>query len=431
LSISVNTESTQSVVVSASSEIPFAVHRRNFWIAGSEAALYMAGSDMMGPMTLIPFLFAKTNIDPAWIGLFGVASLLTAFGNPIGSAWAGGREWKLPFCVRVGFVQRLGFLAVPLGAMFLFNRPGLLLTLLVFAWTQTYLVGGIGAPVYQFVITNGTWESWWGRMMALRSVLAAVFGTGATLFVWWVNRAFTAPRNYEVIGWLGVGMLYLSLYLVSRYHEVPMEARLSHGRETLGQTFRKLGGILREDVRVRWLVAGHICRSTGFLVGAYMTAVLVQRRHLTDHDMWIPVLLSTFPSIVSHLAAGWIVDRWGPKPALVISSTIIAFNSLLIIYCYGMPAFIVLFVAGNFAGSLLGNAWPTLIMKLAPPQHRHAYFSAISLATAPGNLLIMVTGIALVRYTGYDYVFYIGITGGLLSLWLFAAKLPHIRQAPR
>lgn len=421
---------SQADAVPPVNDIPYATHRRNFWIAGAEAALYMAGSDMMGPMTLIPFLFAQTKIDSAWIGLFTVAALLGALGNPIGSAWAGGRVWKLPFCVRVGIVQRLGFLAVPLGSLFLFERPGLLLAVLVLAWTQTYLVGGIGAPVYQFVITHGTWESWWGRMMALRSVLAAIAGTGATVFVWWVNRTFSAPYNYQVIGWVGVGMLFLSLYLVSRFREIPMDARFSHGAESLGATFRKLGDILRRDGRVRWIVAAHIFRSTGFLVGAYMTAVLVERRQLTDRDMWIPVLLSTLPSIASHLVAGWIVDRWGPKPALVISSAIISANSLLIVYCFGMPAFVLLFVAGNFAGSLLSNAWPTLIMKLAPPERRHAYFSTISLSTAPGNLLIMVLGIVMVRYTGYTYVFYLGVAGGLISTWLFTTKLPHVRYAP-
>lgn len=411
-------------------EIPVAQHRWNFWVAASEAALYMAGADMMGPMTLIPFLFAQTGIDKAWIGLFTVAALLNALGNPIGSAWAGGRSRKLPFCVRVGAVQRLGFLAVPLGALFLFDRPGLLLAVLVLAWTQTNLIGGIAAPVYQFVITNGTWESWWGRMMGMRSVLAAIAGTGATVFVWWVNRAFDTPHNYQVIGWAGVGMLLGSLYLVSRFREVPMDDRFSRGPEPLAATFRTLGRILREDVRVRWIAMAHVARSCGFILGAYMTAALVERCHLSNRDMWIPVLLSTLPAILSHIASGWMVDRWGAKPALVLSAALTAANSVLIMNCYHLAGFTVLFVSGNFAGSLMMNAWPTLIMKLSPKELRHAYFTTLSMATAPGNLLVMTAGIVLVRYTGYDYVFYLSLLGGLVATGLFLVKLPNIRHAP-
>lgn len=418
------------VSVAPVAEVSASTHRRNFWIAGCEAALFMAGSDMMGPMTLIPFLFAQTGIDRSWIGLFTVASLVGAFGMPIGEAWAAGRQWKLPFCLRVGVVQRVGFLAVPFGVMFLSDRPGLLLTVLALAYTQAYFVGGIGAPVYQFVITHGTWESWWGRMMGLRSVLAALAGTGATVFVWWANRAFAAPRSYEIIGLAGVAMLCLSLYLVSRFREVPIDARFIRGPERITKTLWEHARIVREDSRVPWLVLGQVCRSCGFVLGAYMTAVLVERCHLTNRDMWIPVLLSTLPAIASHVVSGSIIDRLGAKPALVLSSVLTVFNSVLIMNCQSLGAFAVLFVSGNFAGSLMGNAWPTLVLKLAPPERRPAYFSALSLTTAPGNLAVLFAGIALVRYTGYDYVFYLSLVGGILSFWFFWAKLPNIRRAP-
>lgn len=411
-------------------EIPVSTHRWNLWVAGSESAFYSVATEMMGPMTLIPFLFAQAGVDRSWIGLFMITTLLSAFTYPIGSALGGGVQWKLPLCIKIGFLQRVAYVTVPLGVMLFFDSPDVLLMLLVGAWLMANLVGGIGGPLYQFVITNSTWESWWGRMMSLRSILAALGGGAATVFVWWVNRAFPLPTNYAVIAWTGVAMLYFSLYGVARIREVPMQAEHSHGREDLRRTLRTIGAILRDDSRVMWLVTGYILRATGFLIGAYMTAVLIERRSLTHAQMWVPVLLSTAPAIFSHGIAGFMVDRWGVKPAIVLSSMLTVINSFLIMQCQSMTSFVVLFISGNFAGSLLANGWPTMVMRLSTRRLRPAYFTAVSLATAPGTIATTVIGIALVRFTGYDYVFYVSALGGVLSVAIFWWKLPNLRRAP-
>ncbi|MBI4556277.1 MAG: MFS transporter [Candidatus Hydrogenedentes bacterium] len=409
-------------------ELPLNVHRWNLWVSGTEAAIYIAAADMMGPMTLIPFLFNRTGIDNSWLGLFTISALLLALGGPVGTAIAGGRERKLSFCIKVGILQRLPFFLVPIGATFFFSSPYVLLVLFVLAWAASNFVGGICAPLYQVVITNGTRESSWGMLMSLRYVLAATGGLITTGFVWWANRTFILPHNYIVIGWAGVAMLFVSLYIVSQLHEVPT-AQVSGRSEPLSETVRQMGRILRDHASTRWLILGQFFRAFGFLLGTYMTAVLIERCHLTEEEMWIPLLLSTLPAIAAHMAAGWLVDHWGAKPALVLSSLLVAVNSFYATYCYSMPAFVVLFLSGMFGGSLMANAWPTLLTKQAPASGRPLYFSTVSLATAPGNVAVMLAGIYLVRVAGYNVVFDISAVGALISAVIFYAKLPHIRTA--
>ncbi len=410
--------------------MPLKTHRWNFWVCGSEAALYITATKIMGPATLIPFLFNRLGIDPMWMGLFSLGGVIVALGAPIGTAMGGGRQWKLPYCIKTGVLQRLPFLAVPLGAMFFFSSSRFMLYLLVASWMASNFFGGLGFPVFQVVITNGVREQWWGRMMSLRNVLAAIIGLAASALVWWVNRRFEAPTNYVVLGWVGVSLLGLSLYVVTRIREVPMARELPHGLGALTDTLRGIVAIIRKDSRVRWILVGRTLRSAGFLVGAYMTPVFILRCNLTDADMWLPVILLTIGGIVGHAVAGWFVDHFGAKPALVLSSLSVAASALLLSQATSRTGFAIVFLLGPIGGGLLANAWPVLILKLAPMEKRPVYATTLSLVAIPGGLVI-VLGMILVHLTGFTFVFYASAVGAVMAALVFFLKLPNIRQAPR
>ncbi len=411
-------------------EIPLDVHRWNLSICASEAAIFIAGANLIGPMTLIPFLFKEIGIDSSWLGFFTIAGIVPALGSPLGTAMAGGRQWKLPFCIKAGVLQRLPFLLVPLGVMFLFSSPVPLLVLLVLAWMLSNFLGGVCWPVYNAMLTTGIREHWWGRMMSMRSFLAAAAGLGATTFVWWVNRHVAVPHNYTVLGWAAVIMLFLSLYVCSRFREVPLPECQSRGGATLSATFRALFEIVRDDPRVRWLVLTHVIRSCGFLLGTYMTAVLVERCALTEAQMWIPVVMIALPDMASQIVSGWFIDRYGAKASLVLSALLVAANSVAIMFCQTLPQFAVLFAMGMLGGSLFTNAWPTLIVKLAPATRRPAYISTLSLASAPGAIATSLLGVYLVHVGGFDHVFYVSTVGGVLAALLYMFKAPDVRRAP-
>jgi len=423
------TGAEQSPAAGATADVPLQTHRWNFWVFGSEAALYTSAIALMGPMALFPFLFKQTGIDGAFLGLFTASNLIMALGGPVGSALAGGRQWKLPFCLRVGLLQRIPFLVVPLGVAFLYRQPAVLLALLVVGWTASNFFTGINTPVYQTVVTNSIREQWWGRMMALRNILGATAGLLATGLVWGINTRFAFPTNYTLLGAVGVLMLFASLYVVSRAREVPIRHDRVFGRATASGETRKMLALLRTDSRVRWLVFAYIARSSGFFLGTYCTAAFIERCHLTDAQMWIPVILGSVPTIFANLISGWIVDRFGSRPALVLSALLVAGNSIFVTYCYSIWAFMLFFPSIAFGGSLLMNAWPTLLMKMAPPDRRPLYFSTVSLAAAPASIAVSVTGIVLVRFGGYDAAFRLATAGGFLAAYLFQFHLPNVRHA--
>ncbi|MBN1676337.1 MAG: hypothetical protein JXR37_35160 [Kiritimatiellae bacterium] len=411
-------------------QVPLGVHRWNFWVSGVEAALYIAALQLIGPMTLIPFLFKRAGINSCWLGLFTMSMLITSLGSPFGAAMAGGREWKKPFCVRTGALQRLPFVLFPLGVMLLFDAPIGLLVVLVGAYTLSFFFCGITGAIWPVVITNGTRETSWGKLMSIRDVLGAALGLAMTSMVWTVNRSLLPPANYIFLGWLGVGLLFVSLYVASRFREVPLQRDRVHSTGGLFATIRRLRRILREDRRVGWLALGRVLRSFGFFVGTYMTAMFIDRCGLTDKDMWIPVLAFTIFRIVTGTAAGWFVDYVGAKPALVLSAALVSCNALILFFAGSIPAFLTAFFVGSLCGSLLESAWVPLLVRLAPSERAPDYLSTLALTTAPGLIVVSVLGILLVRLTGYGPICLVSCAGTVAATLVFFFKVPHIRRAP-
>jgi len=410
--------------------VPYATHRWNFWVCSGEAALYIMATNMIGPMTLIPFLFKQTGIDSAYLGLFTISNLIVALSGPIGATLMAGQRRMLPFCVRVGLIQRLPFLMVPLGVMFFHGKPVPLLWILVAVWMISSVIGGIATPTYHVLITNGTRERWWGRLMGTRSLLGAASGLAATVLVWAVNRYLVYPNNYTVLGWSGVVLLFGSLYGVSRLREV--SGNVSHETNDSGfaNEWRRTVQIWRQDPRVRWIVLGRTFRSFGFFTGSYVTALLIERCGLTDSLMWLPVILFSVSDMATNYISGRVIDRFGSKPALVLSSLLVSFSGACLTQCYSLVPFLICIPVLSLGGSLINNGWPTYLLKMAKPGDRAAYFSTISLLSAPPSILSSVAGVLLVKWYGYNPTMWISAAGTLVATLVFQFKLHHIRQAP-
>jgi DHA2 family multidrug resistance protein-like MFS transporter len=147
--------------------------------------------------------------------------------------------------------------------------------------------------------------------------------------------------------------------------------------------------------------------------------------------MWMPVAMIVLPELVAHAVSGWVIDRFGVKLAMILSGLLVAFNSIHLIYCNALPEFVLLFALAVFGGSLFNNAWPTLVVKLAPTHRRPEYIATLALVTAPGAIVSSLFGCLLVKWTGYDYVFWVSCAGGLASVVLYMLTLQDIRKAPQ
>lgn len=414
--------------MSTSAEIPAKTHWRNFHILGWEVALKDSAVRMIGPMVLFPFLFSEVGIHASWLGLFPIARNLMSLTGPVGAAWGGGLERKKNYCIRWTLAQCLPFALIPISITFFYDTPGTLLIVLVAVWILAHLGQGLVESVKQTLLVNSIRETWWGRTMGYRQVMTAIVGIGVSGVLWLINQRFDEPGNFVALGWFAIGMIAASIILLAQINEVPAETNAIRERRPWRESWALVFEVWKQSRAVRWLVYGRWARCTGMFINTFVTIVFMERVGLSNEDMWLPVLLITLAEILSFGLASWFVDRVGSRTAMILSGFLMAANGILIQSSTTIWGFVVLFPLLTLAQGLMRSGWPTLLMKMAPVEQRTDYHAAVNLAVLPGMYVAFASGIALVRFTGFDIIFHITVLGSLLGSLCFYIGLPRIQQ---
>jgi predicted MFS family arabinose efflux permease len=113
---------------------------------------------------------------------------------------------------------------------------------------------------------------------------------------------------------------------------------------------------------------------------------------------------------------------------MVLSGFLMAANAVLMMVSTSVWGFVLLFPFLTLAQGLMRSGWPTLVMKMAPVGERADYHAAVNLSVLPGMYLAFAAGIVLVRFTGFEVIFYVTLIGSLLGSLCFYIGLPNTRS---
>ena len=90
------------------------------------------------------------------------------------------------------------------------------------------------------------------------------------------------------------------------------------------------------------------------------------------------------------LVAGWLGDRYGRKPVLIVSAVLFAISSVLTGWATSFTSFIVWRLAGGIAIGLSSNISPLYIAEVSPAAHRGRLVSLNQFAVVVGILLAQI-----------------------------------------
>lgn len=165
-----------------------------------------------------------------------------------------------------------------------------------------------------------------------------------------------------------------------------------------------------------------------FLVG-FVLAIVVKPWHLTFGESTVVLFSAGVGAIVGSFLWGWIADRSGRKPAILLGIVVFAggtgLQALTPEGWWWFLALLRLLVGAGVGG--LASVWTPLIIEFTPTRHR-TVFGSLSAACIPlGTLLGSLMAATLTGAIGWRGLFAVGAIPGLIAIWAYFA-LP---ESPR
>ncbi|PYH84987.1 MFS general substrate transporter [Aspergillus uvarum CBS 121591] len=185
--------------------------------------------------------------------------------------------------------------------------------------------------------------------------------------------------------------------------------------------------------RVTWICAIFLLGYVGIEValGGWIVTFMIQVRHgqsfasgMTATGFWLGIT-------VGRMALGFITPRIGEKLAIIVYSCCAIAAGLVL---WLVPNFYSSAVAVSLQGFFLGPFFPAAVVVATKLLPRHLHISAIGFAAAFGGggaaiLPFAVGAIAQARGVKVLQPFIIGLSGGILLLWLGLPRMPKKNQA--
>jgi MFS family permease len=268
---------------------------------------------------------------------------------------------------------------------------------------QGFALGGEVGPATSFLIEvapaaeRGFYASWQLASQGLSSMLAGAVGV--------TMSAILSPDDMAAWGWrvpflLGILIIPVGLFMRSKITET-LDAETTAAHHSIGGL---LGSLFSEHARpvvlaLLVIMAGTI--STYILI--YMTTYALTTLHMPAGVSIAATMVVGFATLVFSVLGGWLADRWGRKPLLIVP------RLLLVLVAY--PAFVTMNQAHTASALLLLSG---LMAALG------AMSGAVSLVTIPESLPKSV------RSTGFSVAYALAVTifGGTTQLvvtWLIGA----------
>ncbi|RAL16309.1 putative MFS transporter [Aspergillus homomorphus CBS 101889] len=185
--------------------------------------------------------------------------------------------------------------------------------------------------------------------------------------------------------------------------------------------------------RVTWICAIFLLGYVGIEValGGWIVDYMIQVRHgasfasgMTATGFWLGITLG-------RVALGFVTPLIGEKLAIIVYSCCAIAAGLVL---WLVPDFYASAVAVSLQGFFLGPFFPAAVVVATKLLPRHLHVSAIGFAAAFGGggaaiLPFAVGAIAQARGVKVLQPFIIGLSGGILLLWLGLPRMPKKNQA--
>ncbi|WIG61886.1 MAG: hypothetical protein OJF49_004635 [Ktedonobacterales bacterium] len=420
----------------------------NFTMLGADIAFFSLGLAISSAYTVLPLFVHHLTADNVAVAMIPAIRALGLYGPQLlVAAHVERRKHALPFILVATILERVPYLLLAFGALWLAgDHPSLLLGLFFVMIFLALLGGGLTYPAWLDLISRAIPSNWIGRFLGFWTGAGGILGIGGTVIAAAILKTVAWPLNFALCFALTFAAMVISFVLLALGREPERTVRVAPAQHSglssssaiparapvkanLRRQARELWELVRNDDALRRLLLSNGLVGFSTMASALFAVSALKLGGLSDAQVGAESTVLFIAMTAGNFLWGAIGDHFGHRAILIWSSLCAALSALLALGAHGFWAYALVFLVLGLNISGVQLAGFTLITEFGPVERRPTYVALASVAYAPFAIGAPILGGILADRWGYPAVFVLTALAALAAMFAFRFWVPDPRRA--
>jgi MFS family permease len=408
--------------------------KHNVVVNTIDLSFYFFSDSFWSINTILPVFAATLTDSPFLIGL--IPAIVNAgwfLPQLFMSGHISNMPRVLPLSKKMGFLERIPFMFMPLLALLIGkveNRTVFWLLFLLMVWRG--VGSGFSALPWQelnarvFPITHRS------RYIGFSRVVAQSVGVVGSLLSVFLLGKYPYPSNYAIGFTVAAVSLWISFWAYSQNQEPEIEIHpdlVDEGEsKPKGGTWQLMKRILKSDGNFRRYLIARSLAFIGNMASAFMAVYAMQRFSLGDEQAAIFTAVLLITGIFGYAFWGALGDRIGPQKVVVLSFITWGMGLIVAIFARNLWVYYAVFALFSLYSSGLNVGDMMLVMEIGEEHYRPVYLGMARSLTGVFLLLAPVLSGWLVEKFSYLVMFAVSLGFVLLAVVVMSAVKDRVRR---
>jgi MFS family permease len=408
--------------------------KHNVVVNTIDLSFYFFSDSFWSINTILPVFAATLTDSPFLIGL--IPAIVNAgwfLPQLFMSGHISNMPRVLPLSKKMGFLERIPFMFMPLLALLIGkveNRTVFWLLFLLMVWRG--VGSGFSALPWQelnarvFPITHRS------RYIGFSRVVAQSVGVVGSLLSVFLLGKYPYPSNYAIGFTVAAVSLWISFWAYSQNQEPEIEIHpdlVDEGEsKPKGGTWQLMKRILKSDGNFRRYLIARSLAFIGNMASAFMAVYAMQRFSLGDEQAAIFTAVLLITGIFGYAFWGALGDRIGPQKVVVLSFITWGMGLIVAIFARNLWVYYAVFALFSLYSSGLNVGDMMLVMEIGEERYRPVYLGMARSLTGVFLLLAPVLSGWLVEKFSYLVMFAVSLGFVLLAVVVMSAVKDRVRR---
>jgi len=322
--------------------------------------------------------------------------------------------------------ERIPFLGFAMVALLLPKiglQAGLILTFLMLTWQG--LGGGFTANPWTSMISKIIPPENRGTFFGTQAAVANLFISGAAIAAGFVLNGFDSPINFAICFFVAAIFFTFSWVALALTRE-PTDFDKVIEDEPI-PFWQGASNILKRDTNFNWFLVARTLSQFATMGFAFYIVYALRRFQMDTVTAGFLTATLTIAQTVANVSMGWLGDKFGHRPMLILGAVAAMLSSLLAWFAPSLAWFFPIFILSGLANVSIWTNGMTMATTFSDEKERPFYIGLAQTLTAPATMIAPLLGGWIADSLGFVVTF---ASSAVLSLVMMGI-LTFIIKEPR